>query len=89
MAPTRSASVTFYRMDDRQLASAAEQAREFVALMPTAALAAVVQGHLSLNDLAADMLAARGLDHGGKWVGFAAAAQARAAGYPDAKGGKA
>jgi hypothetical protein len=47
----------------------------FVQVMDTPALVAIVQGKVSAHDIVRAELASRGLDMGGRWVGFRAAAQ--------------
>lgn len=42
----------------------------FLQLADTAVLAAAARGELDLNRLARETLAARGMDDGGKWIGF-------------------
>lgn len=51
---------------------------EFVQVMDTAALVAIVQGQVNILDIARAELASRGLNTAGKWIGFRAAAQAAA-----------
>lgn len=46
---------------------------EHLQSIPAELLAAVAQGRVDLNKLAAAELAARGLNSAGKWVGFDAA----------------
>lgn len=44
-------------------------------VLPSQLLAAASRGEIDLNELAAVVLAGRGLDHNATWVGFPAAAQ--------------
>ena len=48
----------------------AQQIAEYLQTIPAALLAAVAQGRVDMNKLAADELASRGLNEQGKWVGF-------------------
>jgi hypothetical protein len=47
-----------------------EGARGVLQVMPLATLCLVARGHLSLDMLAIDELANRGMDAAGEWVGF-------------------
>ena len=49
-------------------------ARGYLQLLPTETLAAVLAGQVDLNAVARRVMAGRGLDATGKWVGFEAAA---------------
>lgn len=51
-------------------ADAQQQIAEYLQTIPGALLAAVAQGRVDMNKLAADELASRGLNEQGKWVGF-------------------
>lgn len=42
----------------------------FIQIASAKILTAVVRGTIDLNLLAREELASRGVDHGGKWVGF-------------------
>ena len=44
----------------------------FIQLADTAVLAAIARGEIDLNRIAREELASRGIDHFGKWIGFAA-----------------
>ncbi len=52
-----------------------ETASHHLNVLPSQLLAAASRGEIDLNDLAAVVLASRGLDHNATWVGFPAAAQ--------------
>ncbi len=52
-----------------------ENAANYLNVLPSELLAAVVRGEVNLNDLAGDTLAGRGLDKNGVWVGFPEAAR--------------
>ncbi len=52
-----------------------EEALGYFALLPAAALGAIVTGRLDARELAAQTLACGGLDERGKWVGFEASEQ--------------
>lgn len=52
-----------------------ETASHHLNVLPSQLLAAASRGEIDLNELAAVVLAGRGLDHNATWVGFPAAAQ--------------
>ena len=52
-----------------------ETASHHLNVLPSQLLAAASRGDIDLNELAAVVLAGRGLDHNATWVGFPAAAQ--------------
>lgn len=52
-----------------------ETASHHFNVLPSQLLAAASRGEIDLNELAAVVLAGRGLDHNATWVGFPAAAQ--------------
>jgi hypothetical protein len=54
----------------RSLTTFNEDELGFIQTASAAILTAATRGDLDLNELAALELAQRGLDHGGKWVGF-------------------
>lgn len=52
-----------------------ETADHHLNVLPSTLLAAAARGEIDLNQLAAVVLAGRGLDHNATWVGFPAAAR--------------
>lgn len=52
-----------------------ETAEMYLQTIPTQLLAAAVRGEINLNELARAVLAGRGVDTNGKWVGFEASAR--------------
>lgn len=52
-----------------------ETADHHLNVLPSELLAAAARGEIDLNQLAAVVLAGRGLDHNATWVGFPAAAR--------------
>ncbi|MDB1113787.1 hypothetical protein PL026_32315 [Pseudomonas extremaustralis] len=52
-----------------------ETADHHLNVLPSQLLAAAARGEIDLNQLAAVVLAGRGLDHNATWVGFPAAAR--------------
>lgn len=52
-----------------------ETADHYLNVLPSGLLAAASRGEIDLNELAAVVLAGRGLDHNAIWVGFPAAAR--------------
>lgn len=52
-----------------------ETADHYLNVLPSELLAAASRGEIDLNDLAAVVLAGRGLDHNATWVGFPGAAR--------------
>ncbi len=52
-----------------------ETADHYLNVFPSELLAAASRGEIDLNELAAVVLAGRGLDHNATWVGFPAAAR--------------
>jgi hypothetical protein len=48
-------------------------AQDYLQLLPTTTLTAVLAGEVDLNHLAHRVMASRGLDAAGRWVGFDAA----------------
>lgn len=52
-----------------------ETADHYLNIFPSEILAAASRGEIDLNELAAVVLAGRGLDHNANWVGFSVASQ--------------
>lgn len=52
-----------------------ETADHHLNVLPSELLAAAARGEIDLNQLAAVVLAGRGLDHNATWVGFPAASR--------------
>ena len=52
-----------------------ETADHHLNFLPSQLLAAAARGEIDLNQLAAVVLAGRGLDHNAAWIGFPAAAR--------------
>lgn len=47
-----------------------EAADKYLNVFPSERLAAVSRGEINLNELACEVLAGRGLDESGAWLGF-------------------